>query len=74
LAGVHNIDLCARFVAIVEAVSAVAGHKTDSATITPTCFMFPSFQSGALATLNVSLMYPLSHSREALGENTFTRP
>jgi predicted dehydrogenase len=72
--GVHTIDWMRAMCGAVTEVRAVAGQAVDARYEFPeTMHVSLGFQSGAVASLNVSLAYPLSKFREAVGAQIVCR-
>lgn len=68
IAGVHHLDWMRAMAGDVTAVSAVAAPQIDSRyDFSDTLHVHLQFLSGAVATLSVSLSYPLAKFREACG-------
>ncbi len=74
VSGVHTIDWMRAMCGDVARVSALAGPQTDPQFSYPdTLHVALQFHSGALASLTVSLHYPLLHFRESGGPQVVCR-
>ncbi len=74
IAGVHTIDWMRAMCGEVTAVSAVAGPQIDLRyDFSDTLHVSLRFAEGAVATLNVSLGYPLRKYRESVGTQVVCR-